>query len=153
LKLNWVSYPTFGINSNFDDMKKLAAILLFSFILSAKSFGQNFPLTHLSPNSEFENIHVQNIYSDSLSSSFVIWVKKSVRPHYHAEHTEAVTVLNGKGIMQLGDSFFKIRKGSVIIIPKGTVHSVEVTSRKPLLVLSVQAPEFKGKDRIFVKDE
>ena len=83
----------------------------------------------------------------------MIWVKKSVRPHYHAEHTETVSVLKGKGIMQLGDSSFKIKKGTVVVIPKGTIHSVRVTSRKPLLVLSVQAPEFKGKDRIFVNNE
>jgi len=97
-----------------------------------------------------ENITVEKLYSDELVSSFVIWVKKGVNPHFHATHTEQVLVISGKGKMRIEEEIRTIKKGDLIIMPKGTVHAVEVTSRKPLKVLSIQAPEFKGDDRVFI---
>ena len=38
------------------------------------------------PPLEFDNIHIQRISSDSLSSTFVIWIKQKVRLHKHLYH-------------------------------------------------------------------
>ena len=100
---------------------------------------------------EYDNVKVIPVHTDNDVSSFIIFVKKGVKPHLHKEHTEQVLVLEGKGIMTVGTIQKKIQKGDLIIIPKGIVHSVKVTSRKPLKALSIQAPEFKGMDRIFVE--
>ena len=98
----------------------------------------------------FENIKVIPLHSDELISAFVVFVKKEVLLHKHAYHTELVRVLEGKGTMTLGDQIFKIKKGDFFIIPTGTPHSVLTTSKKPLKALSIQAPKFEGKDRIFL---
>ena len=108
-------------------------------------------LKNIEPDAEYDNVHVKPISTDERASSFVIWVKKEVKAHYHAEHSEQIYVISGKGRMTLGEKSFEIKKGMWLFIPKGAVHSVVVTSKKPLKVLSVQAPEFKGKDRIFVE--
>ena len=92
---------------------------------------------------------VEKLFSDARTSSFVIWVKGSVRLHKHEVHSETVYVLSGKGRMTVGEEAFDIRKGDVVFIAEGTPHSVLVT-KGPLKVLSVQAPEFTGKDRIFL---
>lgn len=99
--------------------------------------------------SNYENIYVKKIAEDHLQSTYAIWVKDKVKPHYHAHHTEVVFVVSGRGIMRLGDEVFKIKKGSTIRIPSNTVHAVVTTSRKPLKVISVQAPKFDG-DRVWV---
>jgi mannose-6-phosphate isomerase-like protein (cupin superfamily) len=91
------------------------------------------------------------LYSDSLSSSFYIEIPKEVKPHYHANHTEQVIVLSGEADMMLGDQKIHIRKGDVIFIPKGTKHSVTVTSAEPLKIISVQAPYFDGSDRVMIQ--
>lgn len=91
------------------------------------------------------------LYSDSLSSSFYIVIPKEVKPHYHANHTEQVIVLSGEADMMLGDQKIHIKKGDVIFIPKGTKHSVTVTSADPLKIISVQAPYFDGSDRIMIE--
>ncbi len=115
--------------------------------------GQVLALDELKPDStNYANVYVKKLYSDSLSSSFAIWIKDEVKPHKHVLHTEVVTILDGKASMVLNGQTSKIKKGDVIIIPKGSVHSVKTLSRKPLLVISVQAPEFKGKDRIWVNE-
>lgn len=53
--------------------------------------------------------------------------------------------------MKLGDKEFEIRQGRLVFIPKGTVHSAKATSKELLKVLSIQAPNFDGKDRVAVE--
>lgn len=95
--------------------------------------------------------YVRTLHTDSLSSSFCIIIPKEVKPHYHAAHTEQVVVLSGEADMMLGDQHLHIKAGDVILIPKGTKHSVLVTSKEPLKIISVQAPYFDGTDRIMLE--
>ena len=108
-------------------------------------------ITTLQPEKEYDNILVKNICNDSLSSSFVIWIKNEVKLHRHDAHTETVYILEGEGRMQLGDAVFNVHPGSLITIPKGTPHAVKVTSATPMKVLSVQSPFYDGKDRIVLQ--
>jgi len=98
-------------------------------------------------------VHVLPLSHDSLSSSFLVWVKLEVKPHYHATHTETVYILEGKGDMLLGEQVMPVRAGELVVIPKNTVHAVRVKGKKPLKVLSIQAPYFDGKDRVFTDRE
>lgn len=95
-------------------------------------------------------VQVSPLYSDSLCSSFVICIPKEVRPHLHRTHTEHVVVLEGEGVMQLGDSTFTIAAGHSMVIAPGRVHAVRVTSTIPLRIISVQSPSFDGTDRIMI---
>lgn len=150
-------------------MKNLLLIVLLS--LCATAFGQNDSTR--GPRSEFHgdlindvqpetwqsidtvkapaaynNIYTRRLYTDSLASSFVIFVKKEVKEHRHAAHAEHVLVLDGEAAMSVGSRSFKIKKGDLVFIPKNTWHSVKVSSPAPLKVLSMQAPVFDGSDRI-----
>ena len=98
---------------------------------------------------EAENISNQHLFTDSSRvSSFFIQIKKSVKAHKHETHSEHVFVIEGEGNMELGNTTFTIKAGDLIFIPANTFHSVKTTSKKPLKVVSVQAPFFDGKDRI-----
>jgi mannose-6-phosphate isomerase-like protein (cupin superfamily) len=97
-----------------------------------------------------DNIYNRAAFSDSLVSSFVILIKKEVKAHKHLYHAEHVVVLAGAGKMKLGEKTIMIKKGDLVFIPKNTIHSVESISKKePLKVISIQAPHFDGKDRVF----
>ena len=97
-----------------------------------------------------KDVEVYPLAGDSLVSSFLIYVNTQVKPHYHAEHSEHVIVLEGQGMMVLGDSAFTVNAGDFLFIPKGTVHSVSKISELPLKVISIQAPNFDGKDRVLL---
>lgn len=99
---------------------------------------------------DLETIKVQKLADDPLSTSFIIWVKTEVAPHYHTSHTEEVYVLEGLGVMTMGKSVYNIKPGDYIIIPAGTVHSVRTISKTPLKVISMQSPSFDGSDRVMV---
>ena len=101
------------------------------------------------PDKEFENIHVKKISSDSSSSTFAIWIKQKVKLHKHVFHTENVLIDEGFGEFQINDTIYKVTAGDLIIIPKNTWHGVIVNSKSTMKVISVQSPEYFGKDRIF----
>jgi mannose-6-phosphate isomerase-like protein (cupin superfamily) len=100
----------------------------------------------------YENIYVRPVYSDSLVSSFIIFIKKEVKLHKHVTHTEHVYVLEGVGEMVLGAKKFIVKKGDMVFIPKNTPHALNVISKIPVKVLSVQAPYFDGKDRVMIDE-
>ncbi len=134
-------------------MKTKCLFFLLTFVAFLGS-AQELSLEEYEPEVEFDNIHVQKISEDSLQSTFIIWVKKGVKEHYHAQHTENLIVLEGKAEMTLGDSTFIIEEEDYLNIPMGMKHSVtRVISKKPLKVISIQSPRFDGSDRIFIKEE
>ena len=106
-------------------------------------------INEIYPDKEFENIHVKKISSDSSSSTFAIWIKQKVKLHKHVYHTENVLIDEGFGEFQINDSIYKVAAGDWIVIPKNTWHGVIVNSKSTMKVISVQSPEYFGKDRIF----
>jgi mannose-6-phosphate isomerase-like protein (cupin superfamily) len=125
-------------------------VFLVAIILCNISFAQEVVnLKDLEAAKEYDNILVDKINTDSNATSFVIWIKKGVKAHQHQFHTENLYVINGSGEMTIGDKTVTIKPGDYFSIPKGTFHSLKVTSKNAMKVLSVQAPEFYGKDRVF----
>lgn len=127
--------------------------LIFSIIIAGLCsvyVAQTNDVEDLTPDStDYDNLYIKKLSSDSLSTSFAIWIKLKVKLHKHDFHTEHVYVLEGSGDFTLGDTTHPIKKGDLITIPKNTWHGVEVTSKVPLKVVSIQSPEFKGVDRVF----
>lgn len=130
-------------------MKKLITLLFI--LIGISSFSQVTNLEKLEPNEEYENIHVKKMYSDSLCTSFIIWIKKEVKAHKHEHHSETIYVLEGKGTMVVGKDTFEIKEGDFFNIPMNTAHSLKVTSKEAVKVISIQAPVFDGFDRVFIK--
>lgn len=140
---------------------KILVILFSCVLISFNATAQTLPeisvengidLQSIKPDKEFDNIHVKKLASDSLSSSFLIWIKESVALHKHEVHTESVYVLKGTGKMTLGDKTFELSPGSYVFIPANTPHSVVVDkSMGAMKVLSVQSPNFDGTDRVMIK--
>lgn len=124
---------------------------MLSMVLS--TFAQlNTAVADIQPDAEFDNVHVKKIHTDGVSTTFVIWVIDGVKSHKHEAHTEQLYVLEGGGEMKVDDLQFVIKPGQWVLIPMGSWHSVKVTSGVPLKVLSFQAPEFQGKDRIWQEE-
>ncbi len=99
-----------------------------------------------------EPFKVIKLASDSNSTSNLVIIKKSLNTHYHLNHTENIWVISGKAKMLVGKQVKNIKKGDYIQLPPGTLHNVKVTSKEALQVISIQSPQFDGKDRIFVDE-
>ena len=125
----------------------ILGLLLIPFIFKSQDIVSS--INEIYPEKEFENIHIKRIYSDSSSSTFAIWIKQKVKLHKHVYHTENVLIDKGFGEFQINDSIYKVAAGDWIVIPKNTWHGVVVNSKSIMKVISVQSPEYFGKDRIF----
>lgn len=132
-------------------MKTKLLLFLASLFLVGQVHADKLALSDVIAAEDYENIHVVKIASDAYSTDFIVFVKKQVPLHKHVEHSETIVVLEGKGLFQLGDQTFEIVAGDYIRVPKGTPHAVKVLSSIPLKIISVQAPEFLGKDRVKVE--
>lgn len=128
--------------------KKLMLMLAVLLLAVINGHAQQQSLDTLKAPAGHEGNFVKALYSDSLVSSFAIIIPKEVKKHKHVSHSEHVYILDGTADMVLGDKTMRVKKGDVIFIPKGTPHAVKVTSKKPLKVISIQAPHFDGKDRV-----
>lgn len=134
-------------------MKNYLFILILGLIVLHVQSQEVIDLMNFEPEQLKKNITVEPLTTDSLASSFLIWIGSGVAAHFHSQHTEHVYILEGSGMMQLGDSSFLVTPGYFIFIPKGTVHGVEVTSEETMKALSIQTPEFKGIDWIFIRPD
>lgn len=132
-------------------MKSIYLLILAAGISNGTLGQSSQSLAKMQPAGDYENIHNQPLYADSLASSFLIWVKKEVKAHKHLFHSEHVYVLEGEGEMRVGNETIQIKPGDIIFIPKNTVHSLKVTSGKAIKALSIQAPRFDGTDRVMVQ--
>lgn len=125
----------------------LLSFIAFQFTTEAQNIVNKKDIRFILDGSSSQLIRLE---SDSNSSSFAILIRDSVKAHYHTKHTESIMVLEGTANMKIGDKTFQIQEGDFFVIPPNTKHSVIVTSDIPLKVISVQAPEFLGEDRIWI---
>ncbi|WP_286234997.1 cupin domain-containing protein [Thalassotalea sediminis] len=130
---------------------------LFALIVALHTFNisaaNTTNLQDIKAPARFDNLYVKPLGTNEHTSSYAIFIKKEVKPHYHAHHTELVYILAGSAQFTLEQVTTNVKAGDFIRILPGKVHSVNVTSLKPLKVLSIQTPEFHGKDRVFVTQE
>ena len=131
-------------------MKSKWIVLLVGIIGAGSVSAEKMSLAEIIAPADLENIHVVKVASDKNASDFVVFVKQQVPLHKHVSHSESIFVLEGTGTFRLGDKTLSIGPGDYVKVPEGTPHSLKVTSTIPLKALSIQAPEFFGKDRVSV---
>jgi len=106
------------------------------------------------------------------SSVHYLVTKSTVRAHFHRGRDEVVYVVQGKATVTLGTPGalagtdpapsarqamsgarrVQVRQGSVLLIPRGTAHQVEVIGQQPLVAMSVFSPPFSDNDRVFLSE-
>ena len=70
-----------------------------------------------------------------------------ISEHIHSNAEQWYYILEGKAVMKVGSEESISNKGSLIFIPRNTVHSYKVVGDKPLKILNV-ATFFPGIDSI-----
>jgi mannose-6-phosphate isomerase-like protein (cupin superfamily) len=134
-----------------ENFKTCSLVFVFALSLGKSVYAQstiNLDTVHV--REPYDNVQIKKLHSDKNASAFLIFIKKEVRLHKHLMHSETIYVLEGTGEMLLGNKMVAVKKGDVIFVPENTPHSVKVTSILPLKVISNQAPEFDGTDRVFI---
>lgn len=66
-----------------------------------------------------------------------------VQLHRHADSVDIYYVVEGEGLVTIGDEERVLRKGDMVAIPKNTVHGVINPYKRPLIMLDILAPKPK----------
>jgi len=101
---------------------------------------------------EFENIHLETVAQDRLSSQHLVVIRKEEPRHYHAEHDLWVTVLKGEGEFWLEGTRFPIHPGSSIFIPRGGRHRATNEGKTSLAAFVIATPPYDGRDTVLLED-
>ena len=98
-----------------------------------------------------ESFKVSEIGRDAYSSHHLVWIRDREVPHRHDRHDLFVVILRGHGGMTLGDSERVLGEGSILYVPRGTVHTFRNASAEPAVAYAVYVPAFDGVDRVTVR--
>ena len=88
--------------------------------------------------------------TESLSYQIVV-VEDRERPHLHARHDLAVTMLEGQGTLHLKDREIAMKAGDVAVIARNTPHYIVNTGATPITAFVVSAPPYDPADNVPVK--
>ena len=72
----------------------------------------------------------------------VIQPGERTRLHRHAESDEIYYVLEGKGVLTLGEKLYSLKARSCVFLPAGSVHAVRCDGDEALRILCICAPPY-----------
>ena len=101
----------------------------------------------LAPEQDFR---VVELGRDAAGSHHAVSIRTSETPHRHDRHDLFVVVLSGHGRWLLGERSEPVGQGSVLHVPRGTVHAFTNESDEPALAYALYTPPFDGTDRVEV---
>jgi mannose-6-phosphate isomerase-like protein (cupin superfamily) len=99
-----------------------------------------------------QGFRVEEIGRDARSSHHLVWIRDRETPHRHDHHDLFVVMLEGHGGMRIGDEERPVGEGSILYVPRATVHAFRNAAGEPALAYAVYVPAFDGKDRVEVGD-
>jgi len=73
---------------------------------------------------------------------------KSISLQYHNHRSETWCVLQGQGLMILGDVTFTVNKGDTVVVPVKAKHKITCISNDPFIAIEVQLGEITEEDDI-----
>jgi mannose-6-phosphate isomerase-like protein (cupin superfamily) len=95
-----------------------------------------------------EDFKVVELGRDAHTSHHLVWIRDREAPHRHERHDLVVVMLRGHGAMRLGDEERAVGEGSILYVPRGTVHAFRNASPEPAAAYAVYSPAFDGADRV-----
>ncbi len=105
---------------------------------------------------DFDNIRLETIAENDLSSHHLVVIRKAEPLHYHATHDAWALVLKGKGDFLLGEKGEKalaLRPGSSVYIPRGMRHKATRRGKTSLAAFVIFTPPYDGKDIVPVEEK
>ena len=106
-----------------------------------------------SPPAKGEAFKVMPVAQGQDTSVTVVRALGELPTHFHESREEVVYVVRGGGTMLLGNEKRPVKAGDILHIPRRVPHGFVNGAKRETVVVSVMAPPFDGKDRIFLTSQ
>jgi len=101
----------------------------------------------LAPDREFR---VVELGRDTGTSQHLVAIRTAEVPHRHDRH-DLFVMVRGSGTWRVGEQTLPVGQGSLLYVPRGTVHAFINESDAPAVAYAVYTPPFDGSDRVEVE--
>ncbi len=100
-----------------------------------------------------QRFKVVDVGRDDASSHHVVAIRDREAPHRHDTHDLVVVILKGYGTMRIGNEDRPVGEGSILYVPRATVHAFRNLSSEPAVAYAVYFPPYDSKnpDKILVE--
>lgn len=102
---------------------------------------------------DFDNVRLETLARNELSSHHLVVVRKAEPLHYHAAHDGWALCLKGEGKFELGQKTFLIHPGSSVYIPRGIPHRAIREGKDAIAAFVIFTPPYDGKDTVPVPEK
>lgn len=99
-----------------------------------------------------QDFRVAELGRDAGTSHHIVAIRTAETPHRHDRHDLFVVMIRGHGTWRVGDETKPVGEGSLLYIPRGTVHAFGNESAENAIAYAVYVPPFDGEDRVEVGD-
>ena len=100
-----------------------------------------------------ELVHPKTLGSRNLSlAEATVFPGEKTHLHRHHLSEEIYYVLEGEGIMTLGEEEFRLAPGDCVLIPPGTPHRLKNPGKRPLRILCACAPPYAHEDTTILEE-
>jgi mannose-6-phosphate isomerase-like protein (cupin superfamily) len=93
---------------------------------------------------------VVELARDAGTSQHLVAIRAQESLHRHDHHDLLVVMLRGHGRMLIGEQERPVGEGSILYVPRGSVHAFRNESGEPAIAYAVYVPAFDGRDRVTV---
>jgi mannose-6-phosphate isomerase-like protein (cupin superfamily) len=97
-----------------------------------------------------QDFRVVELGRDASTSHHIAAIRTAETPHRHDRHDLFVVLVRGHGAMRIGDAALPVGEGSVLYVPRGTVHAFANQGGTHAVSYVVYSPPFDGTDRVEV---
>jgi mannose-6-phosphate isomerase-like protein (cupin superfamily) len=77
----------------------------------------------------------------------------AVTPHHHRQIEEIYYIIEGRGVMTVGDEQQDVAAGDAVYVPRGQRHTLCNTGAEPIKLLLVCGPAFFYEDEVLEANE
>lgn len=91
---------------------------------------------------------VVELARDAGTSQHLVAIRAQESPHRHEHHDLLIVMLRGHGRMRIGEGERPVGEGSILYVPRGSVHAFSNESAEPAVAYAVYVPAFDGRDRV-----
>jgi len=98
-----------------------------------------------------ENIKALPLHRDAHNAAVLVQVREREPRHYHADSNITVFMLEGQGVLHVGNQSFDMTVGDSALVPRGAPHYFVNRGAAPAAALVIYAPPPGKNDRVLMQ--